>query len=120
MIICFLQGYEGYVIDGVAGGYMKASFAVPLLDKVLNMPLNKFSFLDRWSKLPFKVYAKAFINSGYVYNQHSGSNTLSNKMLYSGGFGLDIITLTDLVIKLEWSFNLLGQNGLYLHPSNSF
>ncbi len=116
----FLQGYEGYVIDGVAGGYMKASFAIPVLDKVLNMPRTKFTFLDRWSKLPFKVYAKAFINSGYVYNQHTGSNTLSNKMLYSGGFGLDIITLTDMVIKLEWSFNLLGQNGLYLHPSNSF
>jgi hypothetical protein len=36
-------------------------------------------------------------------------------MLYSGGLGIDILTLYDFTLKLEWSFNQIGQNGLYLH-----
>jgi outer membrane protein assembly factor BamA len=116
----FLQGFESYVIDGVAGGYLKAAVARPLFDRIINLPQTKFKALKKWSMIPVKIYAKAFINTGYVYNQHPGTNNLSNTMLYSGGLGLDIITFNDLVIKLEWSFNLLGQNGLYLHPRNSF
>jgi outer membrane protein assembly factor BamA len=116
----FLQGYEGYVIDGVAGGYMKATFARPVFDRQIKVPDNKLSPLKKLPFVPLKVYAKAFVNTAYVYNQEPGNNSLSNKMLYSGGIGLDIIALTDMVIKLEWSFNLLGQNGLYLHPRNSF
>jgi outer membrane protein assembly factor BamA len=116
----FLQGYEGYVIDGVAGGYMKATFARPVFDKKIRVPENKLSPLKKIGFVPLKIYAKAFVNTAYVHNQQPGNNSLSNKMLYSGGLGLDIIALTDMVIKLEWSFNLLGQNGLYLHPRNSF
>jgi hypothetical protein len=41
-------------------------------------------------------------------------------MLYSGGLGIDIITFYDVVIKLEWSFNQLGQNGLFLHRKTIF
>lgn len=116
----FLQGFENYVIDGVAGGYVKASFGKQLFNKILKLPAPRWQQLKTLHALPFQVYAKAFVNAGYIHNQSPGTNTLSNKMLYSGGIGLDIITLTDLVIKIEWSFNLLGQNGLYLHPGNSF
>jgi outer membrane protein assembly factor BamA len=116
----FMQGYENYVIDGVAGGYIKATFAKQLFSKILNLPAPKWEQAKALHALPLKVYAKAFINAGYSHHQYPGTNNLTNRMLYSGGVGLDIITLTDLVIKLEWSFNLLGQNGLYLHPGNSF
>lgn len=116
----FLQGYENYVIDGVAGGYMKLSLGKQLFNKILNLPAPKWQQLQALRALPFKLYAKAFINAGYVYNQSPGTNNLTNTMLASAGLGIDIITLTDMVIKLEWSFNLLGQNGLYLHPGNSF
>jgi outer membrane protein assembly factor BamA len=116
----FMQGYEKFVIDGVAGGYVKATFAKQLFSKILRLPAPKWEQTKALHALPLRIYAKAFINAGYSYNQYPGTNNLTNRMLYSGGVGLDIITLTDLVIKLEWSFNLLGQNGLYLHPGNSY
>ena len=116
----FMQGYENYVIDGVAGGYVKATFAKQLFRKILRLPAPKWETLKALHSLPVRIYAKAFINAGYSYQQHTGTNSLNNRMLYSGGLGLDIITLTDLVIKLEWSYNLLGQNGVYLHPGNSY
>ena len=36
-------------------------------------------------------------------------------MIYTGGFGIDIITFYDFQLKFEFSFNQLGQNGLFLH-----
>jgi outer membrane protein assembly factor BamA len=117
----FLQGYEDYMIEGVAGGYVKASIARPLFGKTFYAPA-KFvpAKLQRFRAVPFKLYARAFINTGYVYDPHPELHSLSNRLLCSAGLGLDVVAFADWVVKIEWSFNLLGQNGLYLHPHNSF
>jgi outer membrane protein assembly factor BamA len=113
----FMQGYEYYVVDGVAGGYAKA---------VLSREVINLGFLVKRKRdtepyrVPLRVYAKAFVNAGYMYHPNPGVNSLNNRMLYSGGIGLDVITHYDFTLKLEWSFNQLGQNGLYLHRKNYF
>lgn len=113
----YLQGYEYYVIDGVAGGYAKASLSKAVLSTHVSIPSQRFKSL---AKIPIKVYAKTFVNSGYIYNTRKGENNLANRFIYSGGLGLDIVTYNDFVIKIEWSFNRLGENGLYLHQRNDF
>jgi hypothetical protein len=114
----FIQGYENYVVDGVAGGYAKASFTRNLVNTMFHIPNKRFSVLHN---IPFKVYARVFTNAGYVHNPNITTfDRLNNKMLYSGGFGLDIVAFTDLVIKMEWSFNQIGQNGLYLHQREMY
>jgi hypothetical protein len=113
----FMQGYEFYSIDGVAGGYAKAAIHRQLFNKHFSIPSKR---IKRLNNIPFKVYAKAFANTGYAYNPQASINSLNNKMIYSTGVGLDIITFTDFVIKLEWAFNQLGENGLYLHRRNYF
>jgi outer membrane protein assembly factor BamA len=113
----YLQGYEYYVIDGVAGGYTKASIARPLVNTFFHVRSGR---IQRLNHIPFKLYAKTFVNAGYVYSDRPGQNQLNNKFLYSAGVGLDIVAFTDFVIKLEWSFNRLGENGLYLHRRNYF
>jgi hypothetical protein len=113
----FLQGYEYYVVDGVVAGYLKTSFTRKLFNFSINMPGSK-----RWAaqRIPFSFYGKIYGNAGYVYNRQPGDNSLSNKMLYSTGLGVDILTFYDFVLKLEWSFNQLGQNGLFLHRKSIF
>lgn len=108
----YLQGYEFYVIDGVAGGYAKATLSRPVFSSRIRIPSQRFKSLRN---IPIKLYAKTFVNTGYVYNRIAGENSLANSFLYSGGIGLDIVTYNDFVIKIEWSFNRLGQNGVYLH-----
>lgn len=110
----YLQGYENYIIDGVAGGYSKQTFGYNLINAKIPLPHNKW--FKSLHNIPLKVYAKAFTNEGYVYNPSPGfTNGLTNQMLYSTGFGIDILAFTDLLFKIEWSFNQLGQNGLFLH-----
>lgn len=113
----YLQGYEYYIIDGVAGGYGKASLSRLVLKTRINLPSQRFKYLNN---IPVKLYAKIFTNAGYVYNTNAGANALTNKMLYSGGIGIDLVTFNDFVIKVEWSLNRLGENGLYLHQRNDF
>jgi outer membrane protein assembly factor BamA len=112
----FMQGYEYYVIDGVAGGYLKGTLARQLLGFNFRVPARRNSKLN----VPVKVYGKIFGNSGYVHNPQPGDNLLTNKMLYSGGIGIDIFTIYDFTFKMEWSFNQLGQNGLFLHNKSIF
>jgi hypothetical protein len=113
----FLQGYEYYVIDGVAGAYGKASLSRLIFKTNINLPSQRFKSLN---SIPIKLYAKTFANTGYIYNTTTGENKLTNQLLYSGGIGLDLVTFNDFVIKIEWSFNRLGENGLYLHQRNDF
>ena len=113
----FLQGYEYYVVDGVVGGYAKASITRPIFTAHVHLPSKQFRSLSR---IPIRVYAKTFVNAGYVYNTVAGDNNLTNKFLYSGGVGLDLVTYNDFVIKIEWSFNRLGENGVYLHQRSDF
>lgn len=109
----FLQGYESYEIDGVAGGFTKATFTRKLLQTAIHLP---FTQIKKISTIPIKVYGKVYGNAGYVYAENvDPSNNLNNRLIYSGGVGLDIVLFYDLALKLEWSWNQLHQNGLYLH-----
>lgn len=113
----YLQGYEYNVMDGVAGGFIKASLHQELFSTRVRLPRGKSKPM---LAIPFRVVGKLYGNTGYVYHPEPGDNLLSNKMLYTGGIGIDIITLYDVVVKLEWSFNQLGQNGLFLHRKSIF
>ncbi|HEY0355319.1 MAG TPA: POTRA domain-containing protein, partial [Flavisolibacter sp.] len=113
----YMQGYEYYVIDGVAGGYSKATLSRQLVNTRIRINTPK---LSRLHHIPLKIYAKTYMNAGYVHCANPGSNEFNNRLLYSGGVGLDIIVFTDFIIKLDWSFNRLGENGLYLHKRNYF
>lgn len=113
----FMQGFENYTIDGVAGGYLKAIFIREIFNFNVHIPSKKFTAMNN---IPFRIFAKLYGNAGYVHNPEPGTNTLTNKMLYTGGFGVDIVTFYDLILKLEWSFNPLGQNNIYLHQKSYF
>ena len=115
----FLSGFEYNVVDGVAGGYLRSSFARELFR--INIPLPGFiRKRATLSTVPFKVFGKIYSNAGYVYSPEPGFNFLQNKFLHAAGFGLDILSLYDLTIRIEYSFNNFGQNGLFLHRTSSF
>ena len=114
----FMQGYEYYVIDGVAGGYLKAFFTRKLFSFNIKQP--GFKKLAP-QKIPIGIYGRVFGNTGYAHNpNHEYNNSLSNKMLYSAGIGIDITTIYDFTLRIDWSFNQLGQNGIFLQKKTIF
>jgi hypothetical protein len=43
------------------------------------------------------------------------NTTLSNRYLFGGGIGLDIVTYYDLVIRLEYSMNDRAETGFFIN-----
>ena len=112
----YLRGMEKYVIDGVAGAMSKQTIKKELFH--FNVPT--FISSGAHAKIPFRVFAKAFADAGYSYNKTSPENSLTNRMMYTTGLGIDVVTFYDFVFRFDYSFNQLGQNGLFLHFKNEF
>lgn len=113
-----MQGYEYYVIDGVGGGFLKMGLYHDLFNFKIKVPQLKKG--KEPFRIPFRIVGKIYGNTGYVHNPQPGENLLSNRMLYSGGFGIDIVTFYDITLRVEYSFNQLGENGLFLHKKSIF
>ena len=101
----------------MAGGYLKASFTRKLVNFNIKLPSTKKLVPQ---KIPFGIYGRIFGNAGYTYNPNPANNSLTNKMLYSAGVGIDITTIYDFTFRIDWSFNQLGQNGIFLHKKAVF
>lgn len=112
----FMQGLEYYVIDGVAGIIGRAT----LQHQLLNVNFRLAQGTKQQTDLPFTVYGKIYYNAGYAYDKDPGNSLLNNKFLYSYGFGVDVITFYDIVFKFDYSFNQLGQSGLFIHVRTDF
>jgi outer membrane protein assembly factor BamA len=112
----YLRGMEYLVIDGTASALIKstlkkkvAAFKVPIPFKLRSL-----------THIPFTIFVKTYADLGYVYNKKEFASNLNNTMLYTGGFGIDILTFYDVNLRFEYSFNQLNQKGLFLHTQSGF
>ena len=112
----YLRGLEYYVIDGVATALIKSTIKKKII--AFDVPFPFFPKL--LTKIPFAIFAKTYADMGYAYTKKTYATNLNNRLLYSGGFGIDILTLYDINLKVEYSFNQLKENGLFLHNQSGF
>lgn len=106
-----MRGYEYYVHDGTFFNIVRTNIKYKLLDHQFKLPIRYFRYI------PLKLYLKIHSDWGYTYTAQKGNNFLSNRNLYAAGFGLDIVTLYDIRIRLEYTLNDNGNRALYLHKS---
>jgi hypothetical protein len=116
----FVRGYEYYVVNGSNTFLFKNLVKYELLPmKIINLNIWPFRRLYQFNKIPFEIYTNIFIDVGYVSNKFeiykSYSNSLANKLMYSTGAGVDFVTYYDKVLGLDYSFNALGERGLFIH-----
>lgn len=104
-----VRGYEYYVADGYNYGILRIDVKREIFSKRYAVPVKYIN------TVPFRVYPKVFFDMGYINNPYPGNNTLPGTLLYSFGAGVDIVTLYDVKVRIEFARNHLGQNGLYLH-----
>ena len=112
----YLRGLEKYVIDGVGSYMVRNTVRKQLFKFNVSPPISSRSH----DKIPFVFYAKASADYGYAYNKVFQYNSLVNRNLYTVGIGIDVLTFYDVVLRFDYSFNQLGQNGLFLHIKNDF
>jgi len=112
-----MNGLDYYVVDGNAGTLFKASIHQRIGSYTVVNPLTK-KFLP---SVKYTLWIKAFTNLGYVYSpEKNKANPLANSLLRTAGIGVDLISIYDFVLNMEYSINQLGDKGLYLHGGINF
>lgn len=112
----FMRGLEYHVIDGVAGGFGRATAIKQLLSWNIKNPVK----IKGHDKIPLRILVKGYGDAGYSYNPNANSSILNNRVLKTWGAGIDILTFYDIVLKLEYSYNQLGKQGLFVHSKSDF
>jgi len=106
-----LRGYELYVIEGPFFAQNQWTFR-KLLFK-LEKNLGKAVPIRQLSRFYLALYAKTYFDLGYVegYPNNELNERLTDQLLYSGGLGIDVVTIYDIVLRFEYSFNKQGESG---------
>lgn len=108
-----VRGYEHYVIDGNGFAITNNEFRFKLIDKQIHFP---FIPLQQFNTVPIKFYWKIYADAGIAtYPVIKNGNSFLNKPLSGWGTGFDIITYYDKILRIEYSFNNIGQSELFLH-----
>ena len=112
-----LRGLEYNVVDGLAGAALKTTLNKEVFSFILHNPFPSKTH----DRIPIRFFLKAYGDLGYAYARNPNpTNTLNNTLLRTWGIGMDIVSIYDFVFKIEYSFNQLGRDGLYLQTRNDF
>lgn len=114
-----VRGYELFVIGGQHYGLFKQSLAYELLNiKGIRIKAIKS---PKFNNIPLSVYFSTFTDAGYtVDNVFYKANPLTNRLIYGGGVGLNVVTFYDFVFRFEYAINREGVRGLYIDGGFSF
>lgn len=111
-----IRAYEYYVVNGRDMALVKNTLYLKLLSK--KYIYLKFIPWERFNKIHFTIYGGVFSDFAYVVNDdllYNQINNFANTLLYSAGFGLNIVTYYDKLLRVEYSLNKEKKGGVYLH-----
>ena len=113
-----VSGYELYVMDGTDYGITMNSVKYMLLDN----NLNTVKWMPRqFKKMNFTMFLRFNFDAAYINeNRYVDTNTLNNRIIYGFGPALDVILFNNFLISFEYSFNDIGDRGLYFLSTISF
>jgi hypothetical protein len=111
----FVRGYELFVVDGQHYLLGRSEAKYKLVD--FDVELGNLIPIDQFNTIPIQAYIKLFFDAGYVQDDSFNpfNNFLTNRALYGGGIGLDVVTFYDNVMRIETALNDRGDLGLYFH-----
>lgn len=115
-----VRGYELYVIDGQSYGLVKTNLKYQLFNRIFD--LKKYLKIKQFNTFPIAAYLNSFIDVGYVKNEFSALNNsrLANKVLAGAGLGLDVVTFYNIVGRLNYSLNGLGERRVFFAVTRDF
>jgi outer membrane protein assembly factor BamA len=112
----FVRGYEYYVVDGKHYIMLKTNLKFALFEP-RNLQVG-FIPSERFSKIHYAVYLNLFADGAYVSgleNTGETNNRLPDTFLRGLGFGVDVVTYYDKVVRFEYSMNKWGESGIFIH-----
>ncbi|MGE0090966.1 MAG: BamA/TamA family outer membrane protein [Bacteroidales bacterium] len=112
-----MRGYYKYVADGQKYMIFSPTIKYNILPQT-QYYLKFIPSLPKFNKFYFSLYGRIFSDIGYAWhNSPSEHNSLSNRLLYSLGAGLDIVAYYDITLALDYSLNHFGEHNFHISLS---
>ena len=114
-----LRAYEPYAIDGTYLGMNKMEIKYALVPyQIIHLD---YVSMPKFQDIPIGLYVSGFVDTGYVSDRsfNNQDDTFKNKWLIGYGIGLNVIGIYDLLLRIEYARNHLGQGGIFLNGSVS-
>jgi outer membrane protein assembly factor BamA len=117
----FMHGYEIYIIEGPYFFMNKTTFK----KRIFSRQYHWADMPPQFQHIPIAIYLKTYADFAYVanysyYSSQGLNTTLSNKLLRGAGFGLDVVSSYDIVLRFEYSFNIKGEHGFFFNVKKEF
>jgi len=114
-----IRGYELYVLDGTDYFLTKTSLRFKLYEN--NKKWGKYMFLPQFKRMNYRFFLRANLDIGYVNEPtYFETNDLNNRFLIGYGPAFDMLLYHTYIFSLEYSFNHLGEGGLFIQSSFNF
>jgi len=113
-----VSGYDLYVMDGT-------SYFITINNikwKFFDNNLNTVKWLPKqFRKMKFIAFLRLNLDAAIVKEEtYTETNFLSNKWFYGGGPAMDLIFFNNFLFSFEYSFNDLGERGLFINNTITF
>jgi hypothetical protein len=103
-----IRGLDAYVLDGNAFVVGRLNLKRKLISATLNLPRLPAGFRS----VPLSIFGKGLADLGYVSNPSPGNNMLVNRLLFTYGSGIDLVSFYDISMSVEYGVNQWKQRGL--------
>ena len=116
----FMRSFERYVIEGPQHVINKNSLKRLIFE--YEADISSAVRLKQFNKIPISAYFNLNFDHGYVVNypNYSDNKRFSDRYIFGGGVGIDIITFYDFVMRWEYSINIEGEHALYFNLYAAF
>lgn len=115
----YVRGYEYHVVDGEHFTLGKANVLWALLKP--HDYVWKAMKSDNFRNLYLAIYLNAFADFGYVWDdRYAENNFLSNNWQVAAGMGINVVTIYDQIMRVEYAVNRENERAFYLHFAQPF
>lgn len=115
-----VSGFDLYVMDGLD----HILFTNHLKKKILDFDyvLDAVPFIPaQFKSINLQAHLRLNFDFAYINEPtYTDTNTLNNRWIYGFGPALDLIIYNSYLFSFEYSFNDLGERGLFLNARNAF
>lgn len=115
-----VRGYDLYVMDGIDHLLVKNHVKKRIVN--YNHELKGPKFLpSQFKSINMQIHLRFNFDFAYINEPiYFETNTLNNRWIYGYGPAIDLILYNSYLFSIEYSFNDLGEHGLFLEASNAF
>lgn len=115
-----VSGYDLYVMDGIDHILFTNHLKKQILD--FDYKVETLGFLpSQFKSVNIQAHLRFNFDFAYINEPvYTDTNTLNNRWIYGFGPALDIILYNSYLFSFEYSFNDIGERGLFLEARNAF